>query len=306
MAQIIVQYGRPSRSSWAKSIWSSFSRIVMGQAIWETIIEVRLGEGFQLGMFIRTPWKGLFLSVYVDDIKLVGKKTNIDPMWEILNKEVDLGEPTSFFDHVHLGCIQRQCEISKDIVDNYRTMFESRIYAGGTKNIMFGKSMYFFVVLRHGGSCQEMCGTKLWVGEQNDSTTLQRIHSMHRWPPFQRRRIEIRWRIVKIMFSNCSEMLIFDTYWTIWYSLVREQACAIDLEMDQSLWQTIISFDLLQSSYMWIQTVLPCGKHCQTMRIGIVSRLRFLQDILRIQNPLRGEHWAFLEVIRFVPISLDV
>ena len=35
--------------------------------------------------------KGLFLSVYVDDIKLAGKKQNLDPMWKLLNKEVDLG-----------------------------------------------------------------------------------------------------------------------------------------------------------------------------------------------------------------------
>ena len=28
-------------------------------------------------------------------------------MWKVLNKEVDLGEPTSFFDHVFLGCVQR-------------------------------------------------------------------------------------------------------------------------------------------------------------------------------------------------------
>ena len=73
--------------------------------------------------------KRLFLSVYVDDIKLAGKKLNIDPMWKLLNKEVDLGEPTSFLDHVYLGCTQRQCEINKDIVDNYRAMFESRISA---------------------------------------------------------------------------------------------------------------------------------------------------------------------------------
>ena len=50
--------------------------------------------------------KGLFLSVYVDDIKLAGKKQNINPMWKLLNKEVDLGEPTSFLDHVYLGCTQ--------------------------------------------------------------------------------------------------------------------------------------------------------------------------------------------------------
>ena len=47
--------------------------------------------------------RGLFLSVYVDDIKLAGKKQNIDPMWKLLNKEVDLGESTSFLDHVYLG-----------------------------------------------------------------------------------------------------------------------------------------------------------------------------------------------------------
>ena len=65
----------------------------------------------------------------VDGVKLAVKKQNLDPMWNLLNEEVDLGEPTSFLDHVYLGCTQRQCEISKEIVDNYRTMFESRISA---------------------------------------------------------------------------------------------------------------------------------------------------------------------------------
>ena len=79
--------------------------------------------------------KGFFLSVYVDDIKLAGKKQNLDPMWNVLNKEVDLGEPTSFLDHVYLGCSQRPCEISKVFVDNYRTMFESRVSAGATEKM---------------------------------------------------------------------------------------------------------------------------------------------------------------------------
>ena len=38
--------------------------------------------------------------MYVDDIKLAGKKQHINPIWKVLNKEVDLGEPTSFLDHV--------------------------------------------------------------------------------------------------------------------------------------------------------------------------------------------------------------
>ena len=86
--------------------------------------------------------------MYVDDIKLAGKTQNLDPMWKLLNKEVDLGEPTSFLDHVYLGCTQRQCQMSKDIVDNYRTMFESRILAvWNTKTTIPSKSSYFFMVL---------------------------------------------------------------------------------------------------------------------------------------------------------------
>ena len=92
--------------------------------------------------------KGLFSSVYVDDIRLAGKKHNLDPMWKLLNKEVDLGEPASFLDHENLGCTQRQCEVSKNTVDNYRIMFESRISAGGGREIVIpSKSSYFFMVL---------------------------------------------------------------------------------------------------------------------------------------------------------------
>ena len=86
--------------------------------------------------------------MYVDDIKKAGKKQNLDPMWNVLNKEVDLGEPTSFLDHVYLVCTQRQCQMSKDIVDNYRTMFESRISGRGIREITIpSKSSYFFMVL---------------------------------------------------------------------------------------------------------------------------------------------------------------
>ena len=40
--------------------------------------------------------KRLFLSVSVDALKLVGKKQNLDPLWKVFNKEVDLGEPNIF------------------------------------------------------------------------------------------------------------------------------------------------------------------------------------------------------------------
>ena len=123
LAKIMVQYGRPSRSSWAKSVWSSFGRTIMGKAMWKSSIGTRLGKSSKLGMFFVNQEKGPFLSVYVDDIKLAGKTENIEPTWKILMKDVDLGEPTSFLDHEYLGCTERECQSSKDIVANYRYIY---------------------------------------------------------------------------------------------------------------------------------------------------------------------------------------
>ena len=73
--------------------------------------------------------KGLFLSVYVDDIKLARKKQSLDPMWK------NQHHSSIMFSWSVLT--QRQCEISKNTVDNYRTMFESRISAGGVEKLQF-------------------------------------------------------------------------------------------------------------------------------------------------------------------------
>ena len=113
--------------------------------------------------------------------KLLGKKQKIDPMWKLLNKEVDLGEPISFLDHVYLGCTQRQCQISKDIVDNYRTMFESRISAGGTEKLPLPQNLrissWSYDMEGHAKKCVERYCE---FANQVDITTLQSIYSMHR------------------------------------------------------------------------------------------------------------------------------
>ena len=241
--------------------------------------------------------KGLFLSVYVDDIKLAEKKQNIDSMWKVLNKEVDLGEPTSFLDHENLGCTQRQCEISKDIVHNYRAMFESRISAVRTeKTSILWEFSYFFVVLWYGRSCEEMCGAILWVGKQDDPTTLQSKNSLHWWPPLQRGRNEICSRLVTSMLSNCCEMLKLGTYWKTWYSMVSEQTCTIDYEMDQSLWQTPESIDILHSSHMWNTNSIVMWVILQNNAGWDCFKTPILREILRTQNLLLVEHYAFLEV----------
>ena len=79
--------------------------------------------------------------MYVDDIKLAGKKHNLDPMWKVLNKEVDLGEPTSFLDHVFLGCNRRHVKTITEPCLNPEFPKEQ------LKNYHAGKYAYFFVVL---------------------------------------------------------------------------------------------------------------------------------------------------------------
>ena len=141
---------RLPRHTWPKS-WSGVEEPVvplegnlyghsLAGLLWERQLEkILLKHGWEKvsnwECFFVHREKGLFLSVYVDAIKLAGKKQNINPMWKLLNKEVDLGEPTSFLDHENLGCTQRRCERSKDTVDNYRTMFASRISAGATEKL---------------------------------------------------------------------------------------------------------------------------------------------------------------------------
>ena len=64
-----------------------------------------------------------------------GRKQNTSSMWKILMKLADVGEPTSFLDHVYLGCTRRECKPNETIADEYRRMFESRISAGATEKI---------------------------------------------------------------------------------------------------------------------------------------------------------------------------
>ena len=106
--------------------------------------------------------------------KLAGKKHNSSPTWKILMKDVDLGEPTSFLDHVYLGCTQRVCEIGKDIVDNYRSIFESRISAGATGKIPETISSWSYDMEGHAKKCVERyC--------ELANKTAQQLHKKQKW-----------------------------------------------------------------------------------------------------------------------------
>ena len=126
------------------------------------------GKKYQIGnAFFVHRKQGLFLSVYVDDIKLAGRKKNLNPMWKKFMKLVDLGEPTSFLDQVYLGCARRECKSNESVIEKYRKCSYHESLLELLKNIGFGKSSRENrrFVLRQGRSCLEMRGKILRIGE---------------------------------------------------------------------------------------------------------------------------------------------
>ena len=248
--------------------------------------------------------KGLFLSVYVDDIKLAGKKQNLDPMWKVLIKEVDLGEPTSFLDHVFLGCTQRQCEISKDIVDNYRTMFESRISAGGLEKLPFPQNLrissWSYDMAGHAKKCVERyCELANKTTEQLYKVSTPCIDDHH----FK----EEETKSVGDLSNTCSQIVLKclylarigrpDILWTV-NKLARSitkwtKAC------DKCL-NRLISYIHHTCEY---KQYCHVGNTAKQLQIGTVFKTLISREILQIQNPLRVAHYAFSAGHTFVPIS---
>ena len=57
---------------------------------------------------------GLFLSVYVDDFKLVGRAEHLQEGWNLIRKHLRLDPPTPLGDY--LGCGQKEAHIPKGIL----------------------------------------------------------------------------------------------------------------------------------------------------------------------------------------------
>ena len=56
----------------------------------------------------------MFLSVYVDDLKMAGKKANIKPMWDLMQTHMKLEDPKKMEDNQYLGCAQKQLEPAEE------------------------------------------------------------------------------------------------------------------------------------------------------------------------------------------------
>ena len=194
----------------------------MGKAIRESSFGTRMGKSSEK--------KRLFLSVYVDDLKTGWEETQRGPNVKNVHERRWSGrEPTSFLDHVSLGCTQRECETSKDIVDNYRNVWIQDLCRNKRKTSLFRETWRRHLLMVYGRSCKEMFGATLRAGEQNTPATVQSYNSMPWWPSNQRRRIGICWRIFKTYALKLSE-----NAYILAHSMVGKQTCTCCHQVDQS------------------------------------------------------------------------
>ena len=108
--------------------------MIRGRTRWqEAEATSTVGRRFPNWNFFVNREKGLFLSVYVDDIKLAGKKQYINPTWKIQMKDFDLGEPTSFLEkrmsdqQGYCGKLQKYVRI-RDFCRGYRKIATHNIH----------------------------------------------------------------------------------------------------------------------------------------------------------------------------------
>ena len=106
----------------------------------------------------------------------------------------------------------------------------------------------------------------------------------------------------KVCSQNCSEMLIFGTYWKTRYSMVSEQTCTIDHKMDQACDERLsrlISYIHHTCDYKQYCHVGNTAKQC---RLGLFQDSDFAGD-LEDSKSTSGGTLCIFGSHTFVPIS---
>ena len=131
---------------------------------------------------------------------------------------MDIDEPTSFLDHVYLGYTQRECKPNEAIIEQYKTMFESRISAEATEKFPGWQRPRAQTVARsfdmegHAQKC---------VGRYSELVNMKVEHFYKVSHPclddhqFKQEELELNllencWGLL----ANCLDMLVLGTNWT--------------------------------------------------------------------------------------------
>ena len=179
-------------------------------------------------------------------------------MWKLLNEE--FGRTTFLLDHVFLGSTKRQCKVSQNNVDNYRTMFESRISAEWKKY----HSLKIFVFLYGLVTWQVMYKCVEWYCKFANKTTQQ--HYKVSTPCIDDHHFkEEETKSVGELSHVCSQNVLkclylarigrLDILWSV--NKLERSITTWTKACDKRL-NRLISY----IHHLWIKTILSCGKYC--------------------------------------------
>ena len=184
------KHGRSRGTSWTIFVRSSIGWTIVGKRFRRSFIITRMGENVPNWecMFVHRKQRVILVEYMWMTIKMAGKEADYDThaknrWWNI----VDIDEPTSFLDHVYLGCTQRECKPNETIIEQYKKMFESRISARSNTKIarMVKKKKTSranrSVVLRHGRTCSKLRWAILWTGKRESGATVPSFKSFLGW-----------------------------------------------------------------------------------------------------------------------------
>ena len=271
--------------------------------IWERQIEkVLLKHGWEKVpkcecLFVNKE-RRLFLFVSVVDRKnqLERNRTSTQ-CGKILIKDFHFGEKTSSLDHVYLGCTQWECQRS---IDNYRSMFESKISAGATEKLPYSEklganiSLWSYDMEGHAKKCVERyCELANKTTQQLCKVAIPCIEDYQ----FKQEENESVGELSTVGSKNCSEMSILARigYQTIhgqWINLLVLPHNGPNLATNNFLvWSlTFITHVNIDNDVMWETLHNSVGMD--------YFKTLILQEISKTQNQHQEEFCAFSGVTR--------
>ena len=298
MAQIMVQYGRSSCSSWAKSVRSSFWQDCYGKSnlrksYWSTV-----ERKFPIVHAYSYTVKKRVILICVCGWHQIGWKET--KYWS----DVETTQQRSWFGRTNIfpwSCVLGMHSTTMQNKQRYCGQLQNHVrvanFRGKSREITIpSTSSNLFMVLWHGGSCKEMCGTILWVGEQDDPTTPQ-VSTPCIDDHFKEEELksvgELSKKYALKLFWNAFTWhelvdLIFYGQWTNLRDRLQKGPKLVT--NDYLVWSpTFITQVNTNNIIMWEILLSNAGWDC--------FKIPTLQEILRTQNPLLEEHCALLDVI---------
>ena len=225
MATIMVQYGRPSRSSWAKSVRLSFWQDCDGKGNLRKFFWNTLGRKFPIETaFWYTVKKGYsFLCMWMPS-KLLERNETLIRCGKYSKKRSRVGRTNIFPWSCKFGMYSKTTWNKQRCCGQFQNHVWITNFCGvNWKITIVGKSVYLFVVLWHGGSCWVVWGSDI-VSKQtkrlNNSTKYQ-LHALmtitskkKSWNPWE----NCQKYALKLFWNACTwhvlEDSIFNGQWT--------------------------------------------------------------------------------------------